>query len=91
MILLNNVIQVLAGPDERLSGQCAFGLQFGDSLMGHLIAVECDLLRGLMTAGGLFEEACGGPLYLGSYSVRNRPSGLAYRPHGRDNAIDPSL
>ena len=60
MILLNNVIQVLAGPDERLSGQCAFGLQFGDSLMGRLIVVECDLLRGLMTAGGLFEEACGG-------------------------------
>ena len=33
MILLNHVIQVLVGPDERLSGQYAFGLQFGDSLL----------------------------------------------------------
>jgi hypothetical protein len=45
VILLNHVIQVLAGPDERLSGQDAFGLQFGDGLMRRPTAVECDLLR----------------------------------------------
>jgi len=28
-----------------LSGQNAFGLQFGDGLMGRLTAAECDLLR----------------------------------------------
>src|SRR5262245_16043797 len=60
MILLNHVIQVLAGPDERLSGQDAFGLQFGDGLMGHLTAVECDLLRDIMIADRLLEEAYGG-------------------------------
>jgi hypothetical protein len=48
MILLNHVIQVLVGPDERLSGQYAFGLQFGDGLMGRLTAVERDLLRDLV-------------------------------------------
>ena len=48
MILLNQVIQVLAGPDERLSGQDAFGLQFGDGLKGRPAAVECDLLRALI-------------------------------------------
>jgi hypothetical protein len=40
MILLNQVVQVLVGPDERLSGQDALGLQFGDGLMGRLTAVE---------------------------------------------------
>jgi len=35
MILLNHVIQVLVGADERLSGQDALGLQFGDGLMGR--------------------------------------------------------
>src|SRR5262245_34422019 len=45
VILLNHVVQVLAGPDEPLSGQYAFGLQFGDGLMGRLTAVERDLLR----------------------------------------------
>ena len=60
MILLNHVIQVLAGPDERLSGQDAFGLQFGDRLMGRLAAVECDLLRGLIITDRLLEEAYGG-------------------------------
>src|SRR5215510_5347481 len=48
MILLNHIIQVLVGPDERLSGQGAFGLQFGDGSMGRPTAVERDLLRGLV-------------------------------------------
>ena len=39
VILLNHVVQVLIGPDDRLSGQDAFGLQFGDGLMGRLTAV----------------------------------------------------
>jgi len=60
MILLNHVIQVLAGPDERLSGQYAFGLQFGNGLMGRPTAVECDLLRDIMIADRLLEEAYGG-------------------------------
>src|SRR5215510_14777100 len=60
MILLNYVIQVLAGPDERLSGQDALGLQFGDGLMRRLTAVECDLLRGLIITDRLLEEANGG-------------------------------
>jgi hypothetical protein len=42
MILLNQVIQVLVGPDERLSGQDAFGLQFGDGLVGRLTAVRTE-------------------------------------------------
>jgi len=50
VILLDQVIQAPMGPDEHLSGQYAFGLQFGDSLMGRPTAVECDLLRDLMTA-----------------------------------------
>src|SRR5215470_6557770 len=62
MILLNYVIQVLAGPDERLSGQDAFGLQFGDGLIGRLTAVERDLLRDIMIADRLLEEAYGGRL-----------------------------
>src|SRR5207245_2367648 len=60
MILLNQVIQVLAGPDERLSGQDAFGFQFGDRLMGRLAAVERDLLRDLIITDRLLEEAYGG-------------------------------
>ena len=60
MILLNQVIQVLAGPDERLSGQDAFGLQFGDGLMGRLTAVERDLLRDLVIIDRFLEEADGG-------------------------------
>jgi len=32
VVLLNQVIQGLVGPDQRLSGQYAFGLQFGDGL-----------------------------------------------------------
>jgi hypothetical protein len=55
--LLNQVVQVLAGPDERLSGQDAFGLQFGDGLMRRMTTVECDLLRGIMTADRFLEEA----------------------------------
>jgi len=62
MILFNNVIQVLVGPDERLSGQNALCLQFGDGLMGRLTAVERDLLRDLMIADGFLEEAYGGCL-----------------------------
>ena len=62
MILLNHVIQVLVGPDERLSGQDAFCLQFGDGLMGRLTAVERDLLRDLMIADRFLEEAYGGRL-----------------------------
>jgi|GEM_PF-3763335 len=50
VILLNQVIQVLAGPDERLNGQDAFGLQFGDGLMRRPTAIECDLLRDLSFA-----------------------------------------
>ena len=60
MILLNHVIQVLVGPDERLSGQDAFGLQIGDGLMRRPTAVECDLLRGLVITDRLLEEAYGG-------------------------------
>ena len=60
MILLNQVVQVLVGSDERLSGQDALGPQFGDGLMGRLTAVECDLLWGLMTADRFLEEAYGG-------------------------------
>src|SRR5262245_27016743 len=60
VILLNHVIQVLVGPDERLSGQDALGLQFGDGLMGCPTAVERDLLRDIITADRLHEEAYGG-------------------------------
>jgi hypothetical protein len=60
MILLNQVIQVLVGPDERLSGQDAFGLQFGDGLMRRLTTIECDLLRDLIIADRFLEEAYGG-------------------------------
>jgi hypothetical protein len=60
MILLNHVIQVLVGPDERLSGQDAFGFQFGDGLMRRPTAVECDLLRDLIITDRLLEEAYGG-------------------------------
>jgi hypothetical protein len=60
MILLNHVIQVLVCPDERLSGQYSFGLQFGDDLMGHPTAVERDFLRDIMIADRLLEEAHGG-------------------------------
>jgi hypothetical protein len=59
VIMLNRVIQVLAGPDERLSGQDAFGLQFGYGLMRLPAAVECDLLRGLVITDRFFEEAYG--------------------------------
>jgi hypothetical protein len=60
VILLNQVIQVLAGPDERSSGQDAFGLQFGDGLMRCPTSIECDLLRDLMIADRFLEEAYGG-------------------------------
>jgi hypothetical protein len=60
MILLNQVIQVLVGPDERLNGQDAFGLQFGDGLMRRLTTIECDLLRDLIIADRFLEEAYGG-------------------------------
>ena len=60
MILLNHVIQVLVGPDERLSGQYAFGLQFGYGLMGRPTAVKRDLLRDPVIADRFFEEAYGG-------------------------------
>ena len=59
VILLNHVIQVLVGPDESLSGQYAFGLQFGDGLMGRLTAVERDLRRDIMIADRFLEEAYG--------------------------------
>jgi hypothetical protein len=62
MILLNQVIQVLVSSDERLSGQDAFGLQFGDGLMGRLTAVERDLLRNLVITDRFLEEAYGGRL-----------------------------
>jgi hypothetical protein len=74
MILLNHVIQVLVGPDERLSGQYAFGLQFGDGLMGRLTAVECDLLRDLIITDRLLEEACDGLSFaktLSAFSFNN--------------------
>jgi len=60
VILLNQDVQALAGTDERLSGQDAFGLQFGDGLIGRLAAVQCDLLRDIMTADRFLEEAYGG-------------------------------
>src|SRR5262249_25952932 len=59
VILLNQVVQVLVGPDERLSGQDAAGFQFGDGLMGRPTAVECDLLRNLIITDRLLEEAYG--------------------------------
>jgi hypothetical protein len=62
VILLNQVIQVLAGPDERLSGQDAISLQFGDGFMGRPTAVECDLLRDIIITDRLLEEAYGGRL-----------------------------
>jgi len=62
MILLNQVIQVLVGPGERLSGQDAFGLQFGDGLMGRPTAVEREFLLDIMIADRLLEEAYGGRL-----------------------------
>jgi hypothetical protein len=62
VILLNLVVQVLIGPDERVSGQEALNLQFGDGLMGRLTAVECDLLRGLIITDRFLEEAYGGRL-----------------------------
>jgi hypothetical protein len=45
-----------------LSGQDTLGLQFGDGLMGRLIAVERDLLRDLIITDRLLEEAYGGRL-----------------------------
>jgi hypothetical protein len=60
VILLNHVIQVLVGTEERLSGQDALGLQFGDRLMGRLTAVERNLLRDFMVADHFLEEAYGG-------------------------------
>jgi hypothetical protein len=54
-----HVIQVLVGPDERLSGQYAFGLQFGYGLMGRLTAVGRDLLRDLVITDRILEEAYG--------------------------------
>ena len=91
VILLNHVIQVLVGPDECLSVQDAFGLQFGDSLMRRPAAVERDLLRRLVTTDRFFEEAYGSRFIPIFSSAGNRLSGLAYRPRGRDSAIDPSL
>jgi hypothetical protein len=46
----------------RLSGQDAFGLQFGDGLMRRPTAIECDLLRGIMIANRFLEEPYGGRL-----------------------------
>ena len=60
MILLNQIIQVLVGPDERLSGQDAFGLQFCNGLMRRPTAIECDLLRSLIITDRFFEEVYGG-------------------------------
>jgi hypothetical protein len=57
VILLNHVIQAPVSPDERLSGQDALGLQFGDGLMGRPTAVKRDLLRDLVIADRFFEEA----------------------------------
>jgi hypothetical protein len=62
VILHNHIIQVLVGPDERLRGQDAIGLQFGDGLMRRPTAVERDLLRDFMTADRFLEEAYGGRL-----------------------------
>jgi hypothetical protein len=62
MILLNHIIQVLVGPDERLSGQYAFGLQFGDGLMRRPTAVDCDLLWDLIIIDRFLEGAYGGRL-----------------------------
>jgi hypothetical protein len=58
--LFNYVIQVFVGTDKRLSGQDAFGHQFGDGLMRRPTAVERDLLRGLIISDRFFEEAYGG-------------------------------
>jgi hypothetical protein len=62
VILLNQVVQALIGPDERLNGQDSLGLQFGDGSMGRPTAVECDLPLGLKTADRFFEEEYGGRL-----------------------------
>jgi hypothetical protein len=45
-----------------LSGQYAFGLQFGDGLMGRLTAVERDILRDVMIANRFLEETYSGRL-----------------------------
>jgi hypothetical protein len=90
VILLDHVVQVLAGPDERLSGQYAFGLQFGDGLMGRLTAVERDLLRDSMIADRFLEEAYGGRSI--SILTQQEIDCLALLiDRGRDSAIDPSL
>jgi len=60
VILFNYVIQVLVGTDERLSGQGAFGHQFGDGLMRRPTTVEHDLLRRLIISDRFIEEAYGG-------------------------------
>ncbi len=43
-----------------MSGQDAFGLQFGNGLMGRPTAIECDLLRSLIITDRFLEEAYGG-------------------------------
>jgi hypothetical protein len=53
VILLNHVIQVSVGPDERLSGQDALGLQFGDGLVGRPAAVKRNLLVSDIPSHGL--------------------------------------
>ena len=45
-----------------MSRQDAFGLQFSDGLIGRSTAVERDLLRDIMIADRLLEEAHGGRL-----------------------------
>jgi hypothetical protein len=56
MILLNHVIQVLVGPDERFNGQVAIGLQFGDGLMRRPTAVERDLLWSIIITDRFFRD-----------------------------------
>jgi hypothetical protein len=57
MILPHQIVQVLAGPHFCLSRQESSGLQFGDSTMRCLVAVERDLLWHLIVCDGVFEEA----------------------------------
>jgi hypothetical protein len=71
VILLNQVIQILVGLDERMSGQDDFGLQFSNGLMGRPTAVECDLLRGLISRDGVR------PSDLESNAVQLRMNGVS--------------
>ena len=59
MVLLDQVIEILARPDQRVRGQNFFGLQFSDRRMSRRIAVNGDLLRHTVLRDRLSEESLG--------------------------------